>query len=556
MSDNIRKVSQLYDERDQTWFDVYEVYGVENKPIQVPVPRETREPSNIRKLLLRAGGNVPLLEHCRSEIILASEIAAPIVTRAGQTGWRDDGRCFVTHSHIEGSSPEGSVLPPKSSIAGAAGGIGIRGNLEDWQALIAVAPHSTAMMVALCAAFAAPLLGLLQIPNFGLVLVAPSRAGKTQAQLVGASVIGFGEEEHLPTLNATPAGLMESGLIFNDHMLPINEVGTARGGKGDVHFVMRDVTYTFMSGRETVRHSSWGGNTASPSSFKVLLLLSSEHSPDDWAARGGETRDDGETARLIGLPVLRDGHQTVFDQPPDLDEEELQNWITMQFQKLRLGLPEQRGQAFRAYMREFFEDRETYIEYAQGYVTQFKLELARYANNRIKGDIVAKFGVLAAGGILAIYADVLPFDAQVVWRAMRRACRAALDCLPDPEADLHTDLLTLREQLTGAGMIDVENASTAQKRLMHSAEGYYEKEITGVKYTFRSVCFTKFFRSQARARRVLDWLDEEGFLHHQRDRKVGVSNEWAQVQVKWPDGSRVRSICVFLTDPDVLDVLG
>ena len=133
-------------------------------------------------------------------------------------------------------------------------------------------------------------------------------------------------EESLPTLNATEAGLLETAVACNDAMLPINEVGTARGSKRDTYSTLRPFTYALTSGRDVLRHTSWTGG-GKPGTFKTILVLSSERSPDDWASHGGDQRDDGETVRLIGLPVLRPGFTTIFDRrPKDLYDDDAGRW--------------------------------------------------------------------------------------------------------------------------------------------------------------------------------------------------------------------------------------
>lgn len=102
-------------------------------------------------------------------------------------------------------------------------------------------------------------------------------------------------------------------------------------------------------------------------------------------------------------------------------------------------------------------------------------------------------------------------------------------------------------------MIDADNATTKQKRNMDQVDGYYERAEPGTRYTMRAVSLMKAFPSLVRARQAIEWLDTEGFLRHQREHKAGVSTEWAQTQVTWPSGQRVRSFVLYF--PRALDVL-
>jgi putative DNA primase/helicase len=86
-------------------------------------------------------------------------------------------------------------------------------------------------MLAICAAFAAPLLSLTQRQSFGIHLFGRAKAGKTTTLLAGASVIGLGREADLPNWGATAAAKGESARMFNDMLFPLNEVGLLGGSK-------------------------------------------------------------------------------------------------------------------------------------------------------------------------------------------------------------------------------------------------------------------------------------------------------------------------------------
>lgn len=257
------KLYQLFDEEKQIWFDVYLAPGIEGSPIIAEVPREISQPKAVCAYLLSRGAETAAIEDAEA---LAAAIAtdAPVVRRATRAGWRDGHKVFVSHRCVVPQAAERTILPPNIPLVGSAGQLQICGKLKDWQDLVAVARHSTPMIMALCATFAAPLLALLHRPSFALVLFGPSKVGKSFAQLVAASAMGFGREKDLPTLNATRPGLQAAALAFNDHMLPINEVGTAQGKKRDIYEVLRETTYALLSGQDIIRHPSWSSSGGGP----------------------------------------------------------------------------------------------------------------------------------------------------------------------------------------------------------------------------------------------------------------------------------------------------
>lgn len=545
-TETVRKTYQLYDEAAQVWFDIYEAPGIEGRPITAEVPREDHHSNAVRRHLLRRGAVASAVEDA-GVLALAAATEAPVLRRVGRTGWRDNNRAFVSHRFVAPESAEEAVLPPECSLVGATGQLKICGTLKGWQDLVSVAQHSTAMMVALCAAFAAPLLALVRRPSFALVFFGPTKIGKSFAQLAAASALGFGREEDLPSLNATPAGLLAAALSFNDHMLVINEVGTVKGPKSEVYVMLRDSTYALMNGQDTMRHPSWTGAGGAARTFQVICLLSSEISPDAWAARNGETRDDGEMARLIGVPVLASGQSTIFDQPPmKLSGDELVTWEKEQFQHLRQELPHHRGIAFREYLDVLLHDLEGSTARVRKLVAIFEADVVRPTTSPFARDIIAKFGVLFAAGILAVEFDVLPLDRKAVGPAIRRACLAALAELPDPEGELRADLNLLSERLSCGAIIDLDACPRKELRLMRNADGYHQPRGEGEEFVVRAQVFAGWFGTPVQVRRVLEWLDDEGFLDHGRDRTVKRSNVWAQKQVTWPDGTRQRSVVIYL----------
>ncbi|WP_311274936.1 DUF927 domain-containing protein [Methylobacterium sp. WCS2018Hpa-22] len=281
LNTGIRKVFQLHDEGAQAWYDVYEAPGIAGPLVTASVPREDQSAGVVIRHLLRCGAKLPKTNERKAIVTAAIACDAPIVRRAARNGWRD-ASTFVTHrTVVSGRDNAEAILPPTGAYAGSTGHMQDRGDLDGWRSLMLIARFSTAMMIALAAIFAAPLLKIALRPNFGLVLFGPSRSGKSTAQLAGASALGYGQEEDLPSLNATVSGLLSVAVAFNDHAIPINEIGTARGGKNNVYEVVRETTYGLMNGQDIIRHPSWAGSDGgATATFQVLPLMSSEHSPD------------------------------------------------------------------------------------------------------------------------------------------------------------------------------------------------------------------------------------------------------------------------------------
>lgn len=545
----VTKVREIHDEASDTWVNEFVAPGAAGYAYAL-IPRDIQDVKTVRAHLLRKGAVRALLTDEAIAEAIADEVDA--VRRAARTGWRNGGAVFVSHGHVAGDTGDVRVLPPENKLVAH---LEPAGDDARWKKLAKVARYSTAMTVVLCATFAAPLLRLLNRQSFAVVLYGPSRIGKTTAQLLGASAMGFANEEDLPTFKATEAGLLAAAMGFNDLLLPINEVGTAPGKKKDKYDAIYDATYALTSGHDVIRHPIWnGGNASDGAGFRLIAMISSEHAPDAWAARKGENRDAGETARMFGLSALYDGIPSIFDQPPeDVDGADFPEWEKKQFAKLKKRLPEQCGVAFSDFMEKVVEDHDAVRDLAADLVAAFEGAVATAGMSPVQRDIVANFGVLYAGGMIAIDKGVLPFVANELIEDVKRACRATLDGLSDPTAELRADLATLKGHLGSGAVVDWDKRTAKQATLMQQADGWHVAKGTGREFVIRGTAFMGLFTSEVRARHVLEHLDDEGYLAHGRERTTRRSNEWAQRQVTWPNGSRPRSFTIFL--PGGLDDL-
>ena len=543
------KLRQLFDEANQTWIDTYQALGIEGTPIEVHVPREDQSVGAVTRHLLAGGAKLGPINNLSEVLSNAIKTDAPVMRRAARAGWRDTERVYVSLQGVVGQPKSGiTVIPPEHKMSIAAGSLRTKGSLRDWKKMASVGKHSTAITVSLCAAFAALLLKDARRPSFAIVFYGPSRSGKSLSQLVAASVIGFGVEEEMPSLGGTPAGLLDLAMTFNDSMLPVNEVATTRGPKRDIYVSLRDNTYALLSGQDIIRHPSWTGGGGGSGTFRVILVLSSEHSPDAWAARNGQIRDVGETARLIGVPALYGDHTTVFDHPPEeLCGADLAKWERKQFRSLRRAIPKFRGVALRRYAAYLVKRKDHFPRETREIIRYFELRFDDASLTPVARDIIAKFGVLLAGGIFGLEAGILPIPRESIESAVERSCRAALAGLPDPDADLRADLAILKDRLCGGGILDFDAMTRKEQQMMRSADGFKERNMKMEIFIVRAQVLLGWFSSPLRVRRVLEWLDDAGFLDHTRGRTDGRSNEWAQQQITWPDGSRQRSIKICLT---------
>ena len=196
--------------------------------------------------------------------------------------------------------------------------------------------------------------------------------------MIAGSVEGIPAENRLPNLNATNAGLLALAPIFNDHLMPVNEVSAAKGAKKDIYLALREFTYQLAEGRDLLRHPSWNKSETQCTPFTCIFLFSSEHTPDVWAARHGELRDPGEVPRLIGVPAYSPGDFTIFDHPPDgLQDEQLRDWERDQFRKIRARVQRHRGAAMVRYAEYLIKHRKGLAKRTRALVRNFERKVMR-----------------------------------------------------------------------------------------------------------------------------------------------------------------------------------
>jgi hypothetical protein len=378
-------------------------------------------------------------------------------------------------------------------------------------------------------------------------LAGRTRGGNSSGLMIAGSVEGFSAENRLPNLNATNAGLLALAPIFNDHLMPVNEVSAAKGAKKDIYLALREFTYQLAEGRDLLRHPSWNKSETQCTPFTCIFLFSSEHTPDVWAARHGELRDPGEVPRLIGVPAYSPGDFTMFDHPPDgLQDEQLRDWERDQFRKIRARVQRHRGAAMVRYAEYLIKHRKGLAKRTRALVRNFERKVMRDDMSPEAQQIVTNFGVLFAGNVLAIDAGLLPFKEARVGSALKSCLERVLTNLPDPSATLRSGQKKLKNKLRGLPRPS-PSSRPGGKTLSH-ADGWRRSDKRGSTYTVRANRLLAWLRDPLTRRLVLEWLDEQGFLEHDKrsGRRPGSGLEWAERQPLWPDGSRPRSIVVKL----------
>jgi len=547
MLDTIVHHANAEDEATGDAFEIFHFRKVGNRGGQIRVPRQDlQKPEALYTLLVRKNAELPLcpekLDQKLSQIIGSKPRRRFLY--CARVGWRPGGCGFVTPKGIIGCSKVNRrPLPPL--WLGERHQMALReaGTWETWRDTVGkLALRSDVAMLAICAAFAAPLLWFTGRQSFGINLFGRAKAGKTTALLAGASVIGLGREADLPNWGATAAAKGESVRMYNDMLFPLNEVGLLGGSKKRAHPEIRESIYRLGEGHERLRHTqSLFSAPAASSEVRTIFFSTAEHSFDEYAAFAGETRDEGEYARCFDVPVNRPNRHSIINRfPAKLPKEKRRRWAEDRVIELRKACQANHGTAFLRHIDHLIASRDTLkarIEHYMREMDQFE------QRSVVKGALEharQNFGLLYAGGRLAIDAGVVPWKPDQLLRAVATCWQCALDVHGQKKDALTQAKRALRANLKSE---KVKKRGPSASFSPADADGYYVMDGGVRTYTVHAVAMRKWLGTDPKQFDTLvDWLDAERFLKPRQSRTGAAGSDWAIQTPKWPNGKSVRSI--------------
>ena len=419
-----------------------------------------------------------------------------------------------------------------------------KGTLEQWQRHVALpAVHSTRLMLVLSAAFAAPLVKVSGLQNFGINIFGKAKVGKTTALLVGASAIGIGTERDLPNWNSTSNAFLEMARCFRDLLLPANEVGLLAGRRRDAYTPIRERTYAFSEGRDRARlSSSTMATTWANLSWQGIFASTSEYSFNDYAAFSGETRGSGEFARCLDVAAVEKGHTTVFDSyPKDVETKRRKRWARTQLTKLRKNCARFHGTALEPYIACLIAiSGQLPKKVGEHCATFMKTVRAMHLDGALE-HAGRNFALIYAGGCMAIEANVLPWTTAAVFEAVKACFVAAVQDIRGHTSPLARGRAILRTRLQSGELLRARPGVTVTPE---RCAGFWQEEGGIRTYTLHAKAFRQWFDSRAQAVAVLQWLYQQGDLLADRGklRPSPKSAQWAERAYRWPGDKVVKSI--------------
>lgn len=169
------------------------------------------------------------------------------------------------------------------------------GTLEVWQTRIAArCVGNSRLIFSLSAAFAGPLLGICHEENGGFHLRGASSTGKTTSLHVAASL--FGGKEYIQPWRATTNGLEATAKMYNDLLLPLDEMGEINPKEAG------EVAYMLGNGIGKVRANKDGG-ARDKAKFRCLFLSTGEIGLAQHMLEDGKRVRAGQETRIADIPA-------------------------------------------------------------------------------------------------------------------------------------------------------------------------------------------------------------------------------------------------------------
>ncbi len=295
--------------------------------------------------------------------------------------------------------------------------LNVSGTLEDWRREVAaLAAGNSRLAFAIAAAFAAPLLGPLDVEGGGFHLRGASSVGKTSAQHAAGSVWGGGGKlGYLRSWRATDNGLEAAAAAHCDLLLVLDEINEASPE------TVSACAYALANGAGKGRAARDGGARRIVE-WRVLFLSSGEHGLASRLAdaRGGPRRPmAGQEVRVLDLPADAGRGLGLFEdtrgEPPARFAE-----------RVEVSARAIYGTAGRAWLRWLVDNRDEATREARAHIEAFR---SRFLPAGASGQVeraLRRFAVVAAAGELAAAVGILPWPEGEAIRAARTCFEAWL----------------------------------------------------------------------------------------------------------------------------------
>ena len=210
-----------------------------------------------------------------------------------QLGWCNHFSAYLLPDRTIGST-DGESIVYQASVPGGHSNIRQQGSFDDWQKVSRLCAGNSRLVMAVCAAFAAPLVELMGMESGGFNFVGGSSTGKTTALFIAASV--YGDENYLNRWRATGNGLEAMAVAHNNALLILDELAQVSSREIGM------IAYMLSNGSGKIRATVTGGIRIVVR-WCLLFLSAGEISLAQHMSEGGKKTRAGQEVRMVDIPA-------------------------------------------------------------------------------------------------------------------------------------------------------------------------------------------------------------------------------------------------------------
>lgn len=446
------------------------------------------------------------------------------------TGWHDS--VFVLPARILPDSKKNDVILLTPSRQNPYIQFG---TLEEWKKYVASkATGNSRLILALCAAFAAPLLHILGQESGGFNLVGASSTGKTTTLLMGASVWGKGavSNGYILTWRGTDNGFEIQAALHNDTLLCLDELSQVSPK------ILNEAAYMLGNSQGKAR-ATRTGSVRAVRSWRTMILSTGEVGIAAKLAEENRTARAGQAARILDISADAGAGMGIFEELNGAaSSQELADTI-------RKATAQYFGTSGPAFIEFLVSKHEKLPSILPVCMEQVMIDICPHdADGQVK-RAAARFALCQTAGLLASIAGVLPLASEDITSATKKcfdawlAERGTNGALEDAQIVERTKLFL--EQYGPSRLDDLNNGQTSTG-LTHNRAGFQQTKDTKTIYFILTGVFKNEICKGISAKRAAQALLNAGLLIPESSSRLDSKLPTKVADVGRP---RVYAVCVY-----------